>query len=74
MSLLQMKEEEINSIIKERKDKLTDTNHAWAYASRGQVYSVLGQKNQAIQDFENAVSLNPDYEWAKQRLREIRGY
>jgi tetratricopeptide (TPR) repeat protein len=74
IGVLQIKEEEINTLLKERKDKLTDTNHAWAYANRGQIYWQLGQTNQAIQDFENAISLNPDYGWAKQRLREIRGY
>jgi len=74
LSLVQMKEEEINVMLKERKDKLTDTNHAWAYANRGQVHFLLGQKDQAVMDFENAVSLNPDYDWAKRRLREIRGY
>jgi tetratricopeptide (TPR) repeat protein len=51
-----------------------DPNYSFAYASRGAVYSGKGQKNQAIADLEKAISLNPNDQWAKDRLREIRGW
>jgi tetratricopeptide (TPR) repeat protein len=48
--------------------------YAFAYASRGLTYNRLGQKTQAIQDLEKAVSLDPNYTWAKDRLKEVRGW
>ena len=47
---------------------------AWAFAGRGFVYWNLGQINQAIQDFERALALNPDIEWAREALENLRGY
>jgi tetratricopeptide (TPR) repeat protein len=48
-------------------------NYADAYSNRGFAYNQKGQKNQAIADLEKAVSLDPNFQWAKDRLREIRG-
>ncbi|GHV27678.1 hypothetical protein AGMMS4952_09780 [Spirochaetia bacterium] len=44
------------------------------YGNRGLAYYRKGQRNQAIQDLEKAIQLNPDYHWAKDWLREIRGW
>jgi tetratricopeptide (TPR) repeat protein len=49
-------------------------NNFRAYAYRGQAYRQRGEKNLAIKDLEKALSLNPSYKWASQRLKEIRGY
>ena len=54
--------------------RLNSSYDAYAYASRGVAYSEKGQKNQAIADLERAIQLDPNYQWAKDRLREIRGW
>jgi len=46
-------------------------NYASAYCLRGHVYRQLGQKNQAIQNFEKALSLNIDLDCVRQELEEI---
>jgi tetratricopeptide (TPR) repeat protein len=49
-----------------------DPYDAWVYASRALAYKQLGQKNQAIQDFEKAFSLNPEnFGWIKKELWEM---
>ena len=37
-----------------------DPNYADAYSSRGGLYSILGQYEDALQDFEKAIQLDPD--------------
>ena len=49
-----------------------DPDDAEAYGTRGQVYKQLGQKNQAIQDFEKALNLDANLDWVKKELEEIR--
>jgi len=49
-------------------------NFAAAYADRGMAYHGQEKSAFAIQDLEKAVSLDPDYQWTKYRLKEIMGY
>jgi tetratricopeptide (TPR) repeat protein len=49
-------------------------NNGIAYGGRGEAYRQKGQRNQAITDLEMAINLNPNNQWAKDRLREIRGW
>jgi tetratricopeptide (TPR) repeat protein len=50
-----------------------DPSNAFAYGGRGIAYGMKSQQNQAIADLEMAIRLNTDNQWARDRLREIRG-
>jgi len=50
-----------------------DPKIALAYSSRGTVYLQLGKKELAIQDFEKALSIDPDDELAKSVMKKLRG-
>jgi tetratricopeptide (TPR) repeat protein len=64
-----------DAAIKDLSDAIRlDPNYSFAYASRGVAYSKKGQKTQAITDLEKAISLDPNDQWAKDCLREIRGW
>jgi tetratricopeptide (TPR) repeat protein len=54
--------------------KKHDPNDANAYYNRGVAYRHKGQKDMAIRDLEKAVQLDPNDQWAKDLLREIRGW
>jgi tetratricopeptide (TPR) repeat protein len=43
-----------------------------AYGKRGMAYYRKGDTARAIQDLERAINLDPDYQWAKDRLAEIQ--
>jgi tetratricopeptide (TPR) repeat protein len=44
------------------------------YNNRGNAYKNKGQKDQAIQDFEKALSLDPNNQDAKDNLKAVRGW
>jgi len=51
---------------------LRDGNgHSWTYGRRALAYMQMGQREQAIRDFERALSINPTLDWAIQGLQEI---
>ena len=50
-----------------------DPNNADAYVASGDVYKKLGRSDEAVRDYETALSLDPKNKGAKKALQEIRG-
>jgi tetratricopeptide (TPR) repeat protein len=50
-----------------------DPNYVYAYSRRGSAYRQLGQKDQAREDLEKALSIDPDDEFAKSEMEKLQG-
>jgi tetratricopeptide (TPR) repeat protein len=47
-------------------------NSANVYHNRGLTYGYKGAYDRAIQDWEKAIAINPNFQWAKDRLKGFR--
>jgi tetratricopeptide (TPR) repeat protein len=51
-----------------------DPNNVLAYADLGLIYSVMGQRDKAIEMFETALRIDPTFSSARESLSRLRGF